>query len=487
MPHGSFAPVGDSCDTMAYFDTLLFLPRLVWLLVKMVFYLIVNLPMLQYSTWVLLTGFVIYAAHDKRVPAEMQRIYGARKPRLALTVLMSIVVEVPLYVAVIKVLGILTAKVFGLFSSYPGTAVLLLDLASIALLVTFYTESLTAVDKVLSQVADTSQPDDQAFESLSLLQKSLSPIWLESGERDVQCYYNIGYFGASDLRDNSVKRLTMHDEGMLDILTTGWPTTAKRPVVIYVHGGGWNTGHKDQLHTFPKILAERGFVVANINYRLCNKFPQPAGIKDVKKAICWVRSAISAFGGDPEYILLAGDSAGGHLAQLAALTPNDGYFQDIHEADAADPKLDTTVQGTLLIAPALDVGNHFGIPGYAQRKRWFTRFVCEGDDAVAQRLDPVALLNEVSVAAMPPCLIFHGSHDSLVSPRESKHFQERCVELGGGADKVKVVSVPGMHHASHMFHSPRTIAISHVAADWALAKWQSATGAKSAVPTTKSV
>ena len=460
---------------MAALDAVLLVPKLVWLMVKLAFYLIVNLPMLQYTTWVATTGLVIYCAYDRRLPAELQKIYAARNFQIALTVFMSIVVEIPHYVALVKVVAILTAKVFGLFRSYTGTGILLLDLASIAVLVTFYTESLTAVDKVLSQVGETSQKDDQVYEAAGLLQKSLCPVWLESGEKDVQCYYNIGYFGASDLRDNSVKRLTMHDEGMLDVLTTGWPVGAKRPVVIYIHGGGWDRGHKDHFHTFPKILAERGLIVVNINYRLCEKFPQPAGVKDIKKAIAWTRGAISSFGGDPNFVILSGDSAGGHLAQLAALTPNDEYFQAADQADAARSKADTTVQATLLIAPALDIGNHFGIPGYDRRKRWFTNFVCAGDVAVARRLDPVALLNEKSVAAMPPCLIFHGSSDSLVSPRESKEFQRRYGELanvGEEDDKVKVVIVPGMHHASHMFHSPRTIAISHVAADWVLAQWR---------------
>ena len=74
-------------------------------------------------------------------------------------------------------------------------------------------------------------------------------------------------------------------------------------------------------------MVELGWICVSINYSKSPRSKFPAHIIDVKRAIAWVRENIADYGGDPDFIAITGGSAGGHLASLAALTPNDPMFQ----------------------------------------------------------------------------------------------------------------------------------------------------------------
>ena len=98
-------------------------------------------------------------------------------------------------------------------------------------------------------------------------------------------------------------------------------TPANAPVIFYVHGGAWTFGDKREqgrpmLHEFVR----RGWIVVAINYRLAPGFPWPAQIEDVTRALGWIKKNIATYGGDPDRVVVAGGSAGGHLASLLALS-----------------------------------------------------------------------------------------------------------------------------------------------------------------------
>jgi triacylglycerol lipase len=86
--------------------------------------------------------------------------------------------------------------------------------------------------------------------------------------------------------------------------------SAKRPVLLFVHGGGFTRGDKKQTDNMVLWGAWNGMVGVDINYRLAPKDPWPAGQQDLKAAIAWVRANITRFGGDPDRIILWGHSAG---------------------------------------------------------------------------------------------------------------------------------------------------------------------------------
>ena len=91
------------------------------------------------------------------------------------------------------------------------------------------------------------------------------------------------------------------------------------PVVAYVHGGGWVLGSVDGFEPVCRALANAsGAVIASIDYRLAPEHPFPAGLEDVLAAVRWLAVNARELDGDPERIAIAGDSAGGNLATVAA-------------------------------------------------------------------------------------------------------------------------------------------------------------------------
>jgi arylformamidase len=112
-----------------------------------------------------------------------------------------------------------------------------------------------------------------------------------------------------------------NERQMLDVYA---PTQGKGlPVVVWIHGGGWQAGDKKEVHNKPQAFAERGFLFVSINYRLLPTVTIKQMAEDVAKAIRWVHDHVKDYGGDPNTIIVAGHSAG---AQLAALVSTDERY-----------------------------------------------------------------------------------------------------------------------------------------------------------------
>src|SRR5687768_17094012 len=96
-----------------------------------------------------------------------------------------------------------------------------------------------------------------------------------------------------------------------------------RPVVMYVHGGAFWSLSKDTHWLMGLVFARRGFIVANVNYRLAPQHRFPAGLEDIAEAYRYVQSTCAEWGGDPNTIILAGESAGANL--ITSLTLSRAY------------------------------------------------------------------------------------------------------------------------------------------------------------------
>jgi acetyl esterase/lipase len=93
------------------------------------------------------------------------------------------------------------------------------------------------------------------------------------------------------------------------------------PVVVYIHGGGWNKGdRKGALTSISNYVLKRGYIGVSLSYRLTGEAPFPAQIQDVKLAIRYLRAPAEQYYIDPERIGVWGSSAGGHLAALLGTT-----------------------------------------------------------------------------------------------------------------------------------------------------------------------
>lgn len=97
-----------------------------------------------------------------------------------------------------------------------------------------------------------------------------------------------------------------------------------RPGIIFVHGGGWKTGHRYSHIRRACLLAAHGWVAATISYRLSSEAGWPAPLDDVRAAISWMRANASWLGLDAGRLVVAGDSAGAHLATMAGLQAPSG-------------------------------------------------------------------------------------------------------------------------------------------------------------------
>lgn len=112
----------------------------------------------------------------------------------------------------------------------------------------------------------------------------------------------------------------------LDLYRPDSSSELARPAIVLVHGGGWRSGYRENLTPLAQALAEHGFVVANISYRLAPEAPFPAAIHDVKAAVRWLRQNARRYGADPDRIAVGGTSAGGQVASLTGVTAGDAYF-----------------------------------------------------------------------------------------------------------------------------------------------------------------
>jgi acetyl esterase/lipase len=112
--------------------------------------------------------------------------------------------------------------------------------------------------------------------------------------------------------------------------------------VIYLHGSAWHYLDKDVgTRRFFRQLAGQGHVVMDVAYSLAPRAQLRAMVADVKRAIAWSKTHAAAYGADPERIVLAGGSSGGHLALLSAYTPNHP------ELEPADVDVDTSVRAVI--------------------------------------------------------------------------------------------------------------------------------------------
>ncbi|MFO1439223.1 MAG: alpha/beta hydrolase [Verrucomicrobiaceae bacterium] len=122
------------------------------------------------------------------------------------------------------------------------------------------------------------------------------------------------------------------------------------PACVLVHGGGWISGDKERFRALGFALAEKGYVVANVEYRLAGAAKYPAAVQDCSLAVRWVRANAKRFALDPQRIGAWGGSAGGHLVGLLAAVPEHFLTADLKDVSAA-------VQATCIMAGPTDLTN----------------------------------------------------------------------------------------------------------------------------------
>jgi len=214
------------------------------------------------------------------------------------------------------------------------------------------------------------------------------------------------------------------------------------PVIVHVHGGGWRRGSRR--HPLPVLgpgfydsLAAQGFAVAAIDYRLSGEARFPAPLEDVRTAFGWVRDHAASYGLNAGRVFGWGDSAGGHLALLAALT------------GAAVRGVVAWFPVTDLAGLPADVADAGGVPdpGPDSREALLLGGPASSLPQLARQASPVTHAS----AGAPPVLLMHGAADDLVPPAQSVRLA-KALSAAGAA--VELELVPG---ATHFWHGANDV------------------------------
>ncbi len=231
----------------------------------------------------------------------------------------------------------------------------------------------------------------------------------------------------------------------------------RAPVLIQVPGGAWAlNGKRPQAYTLMSRMVELGWICVSINYSKSPRSKFPAHIIDVKRAIAWVRQNIADYGGDSDFIAITGGSAGGHLASLAALTPNDPTFQPGFE------NADTTVQAAVPYYGVYDFTNADNMHG--MMLPFLEQFVMKAryTDAPEQfkEASPISYVHSEA----PPFFVLHGEKDELVPCRQARAF---CAALReAGAATVSHAELENAHHAFDITPTVRSRLAADAVADF---------------------
>jgi acetyl esterase/lipase len=215
----------------------------------------------------------------------------------------------------------------------------------------------------------------------------------------------------------------------LDLYRPDTPSDGARPLVVYIHGGGWRVSHRSRApretrawaRGFFERLTDAGFAVAAPDYRLSGEAFFPAQLDDVIEALAWLRTNARDLGVDPRRTFLWGASGGGHLAALAAITPDAPSvaavvcWYPVTDITALDHDATESFEAHLLGGP------------------------------IGQRLD---LARAASPAlhvrpGAPPFFIQHGEEDTWV-PHDQSVRLAAALRANGGS--VEFESVPGADH-----------------------------------------
>ncbi len=200
------------------------------------------------------------------------------------------------------------------------------------------------------------------------------------------------------------------------------PAAAGAPVVLFLHGGAWQTGAKEDDRFIASALARRGLVTVAADYGLYPQVRYPAFLRDAAKAVAWIKAHAPRFGGDLDRIILLGHSAGAYIAAMLAL---DARW--LAEA-GLDPRRD--VAGFVGLAGAYDF-----LPLRSPALKAI--FGAPQDWPLTQ---PIAYAR----GDAPPMLLATGRRDRVVDPGNSLRLAARVRALGGEAE---VVVYPGLSHS----------------------------------------
>jgi acetyl esterase/lipase len=239
----------------------------------------------------------------------------------------------------------------------------------------------------------------------------------------------------------------------LDIYYPETPADKPLPLLVWIHGGGWQGGSKTQLPYVSQL--ERGYVAASIEYRFSQKAKFPAQIQDCQAAIRWLRANARKYSVDPERVGVGGASAGGHLAALVGTSGGKKAFPLIGGNEEQSDRVQAVCD---IFGPA----NFWTVVAQAEADKnvknifqWnkgdpYSNLIGARLGEDKEKCDAVSPAHYVS-QDNPPFLILHGDHDTLVPFAQSEELAEGLAKAGV---EVTLQRLPGAGHGGPAFGLP---------------------------------
>ena len=235
-----------------------------------------------------------------------------------------------------------------------------------------------------------------------------------------------------------------HDRQKLDLFLPE-KSTGPLPLVIWVHGGGWQNGSKDQCLPLRLAFTARGYAVASLNYRLSGHAIFPAQIEDCQAAVRWLRDHTKDYNLDPERFAVWGASAGGHLVALLGTAGDSTEF-----APTPSSKTSARVQAVCNFYGPTDLQKFAATPGYlghanadSPESKLLGGPVLDRP-AQAKRANPITYVGP----GAPPFLIIHGAADPVVPPQQGA-LLHTALQAAGIMSTYR--TIPGAKHGGPEF------------------------------------
>lgn len=250
---------------------------------------------------------------------------------------------------------------------------------------------------------------------------------------------------AYTLVPNITYRTVSNWDAKLDIIQPRG-LTAPNPTLINYHGGGWTAGTKESVTISLLPYLQMGWSVVNVEYRLSDVALAPAAVEDSRCALRWVYKNAKQYNFDLKRIVTTGNSAGGHLAIIAAMLPASAGMDNTCAGDRAGGSNAPGPNNTdeLKVAAVVDwygitdVNELLGGPNMkSYAVAWLGAML--NREEIAKQVSPMTYVR----AGIPPLISVHGDADPTVPYSQKQRFHQALDRVGAAHE---LVTVPGGRH-----------------------------------------
>jgi acetyl esterase/lipase len=216
----------------------------------------------------------------------------------------------------------------------------------------------------------------------------------------------------------------------------------KLPAVIMIHGGGWVSGDKSLLRPLAEKIAQAGYVVLLIEYRLAPEAKYPAAIFDIKTAIKWIKSNSDCYSVDTTKIALLGSSAGGQLAALVGTTSENKLFESGDSSNCSDKvQAIIDIDGVLDMTDPAESGKDDDPDNPSVGKRWFG-FTYKENPGIWEQASAVNYIDKNT----PPIEFINSSFERFHAGRD-----EVVTQLKSYGTYYEIHTLPDSPHSFWLF------------------------------------